>query len=269
MSNFAVHAALTTPFAADASVDAAALGAHVDLLVEDGVDGLLVAGTTGEGPLLEEAELEAVIAAAVEAAADRIELIAHVGRPSTAAMLRAATAAAGAGAHAVMAVTPYYYGHDDDAILGHYRALMDAGHGLPVMAYTYPERTGNELSAEVLDRLAGEGLAGLKDSTMSPKRQAEYLEVARRHDGLRVMVGSERLALRALRGGGAGSVSALANVRADVLLRVREEGSEDAQEAVDAARAELAGLPDVKRAVSRRLADRGVTYRPEPRAPLR
>jgi 4-hydroxy-tetrahydrodipicolinate synthase len=268
MNDFPVHAALATPFAEDGSIDSAALRAHVDLLVEDGVDGLLAAGTTGEGPLLEEAEMEAVIAAAVEAAAGRIEVIAQVGRPSTAGTLRMAAAAARAGADAVMAVTPYYYGLGDDALLGHYQALLGAGDGVSVMAYTFPDRTGNELSADLLDRLAGEGLAGLKDSTGSPDRQQEYLQVAHRHRGLRVMVGSERLVLRAVEGGGAGSISALANAQTDVLVRVREERSDDAQEAVDAARARLKGIPEIKRAVSARMAERGVSYRPDPRSPL-
>ena len=268
MNDFDVHVALATPYTETGELDAAALRAHIDLLVEDGADGLLAAGTTGEGPLLEEAEVEAVIAAAVEAAAGRIEVIGQVGRASTAATLRTAAAAAGAGADALMAVLPWYYGLGDDPLLRHYEALLSAGNGLPVMAYTFPDRTGNELSAELLDRLAGEGLTGLKDSTMSPERQQEYLEVARRHDGFRLFSGSEALLLPALEGGGGGAISALANVRADTLLAVREQRSSEAQQAVNAAREELPEIPDIKRAVSERMAERGVDYRAETRAPL-
>ncbi len=268
MSDFSVHVALATPYTAEGEVATDALRAHVDVLVEDGVDGLLAAGTTGEGPLLEEAEVETVIATAVEAAAGRIEVIAQVGRASTAATLRMASAAAGAGPDALMAVLPWYYGLGDEPLLRHYQALLGAGDGLPVMAYTFPERTGNELSAELLDRLAGEGLAGLKDSTKSPERQREYLEVSGRHDELRVFIGSEKLTLPALEGGGAGAISALANVRADVLQGVREQRSREAQDAVDAARDELPEIPDIKRAVSERMAERDVEYRAETRAPL-
>jgi 4-hydroxy-tetrahydrodipicolinate synthase len=74
MTAFGVHVALTTPFDADGEPHAAALQAHIELLAEDGVDGLVVAGTTGEGPLLEETEIEALVAAAVEAAGDRLEV---------------------------------------------------------------------------------------------------------------------------------------------------------------------------------------------------
>jgi 4-hydroxy-tetrahydrodipicolinate synthase len=268
MNDFHVHVALATPYTEAGEVDAAAMRAHIDLLVEDGADGVLAAGTTGEGPLLEEAEVETVIANAVEAADGRIEVIGQVGRASTAATLRTAAAAAAAGADALMAVLPWYYGLGDEPLLRHYEALLQAGDGVPAMAYTFPERTGNELSGELLDRLAAEGLTGLKDSTMSPERQQEYLEVARRHDGFRLFSGSEALLLPALEGGGAGAISALANVRADALIAVREQKSGEAQDAVNAARAELPEIPDVKRALSERMAERGVEYRAETRAPL-
>ena len=79
MTSFLVYAALTTPFADDGSVDVEAVSSHVELLVDDGVEGLVAAGTTGEGPLLEEHEVTSVVAAAVEAAAGRMEVIATWG----------------------------------------------------------------------------------------------------------------------------------------------------------------------------------------------
>lgn len=268
MAGFEVHAALTTPFRADGWVDLDALRAHVALLLDDGVDGVVPAGTTGEGPLLEESEVASVVAAAVEAAAGRIEVIAHVGRASTSATLRLGRAAALAGANGLLAITPYYYAHGGEALLAHYRALLKAAGDTPVLAYAFPARAGNELPPEVVDKLAAEGLAGLKDSSRSPERHAEYLEVARRHPGLRVFTGAEGLALASLRGGGAGSISALACARTDVLLRLRAEGTEEAQRAVDEAHAELPGIPAVKRAVSARLAERGAGYPTAARAPL-
>jgi dihydrodipicolinate synthase/N-acetylneuraminate lyase len=268
MSAFLVFAALTTPFRADGWVDLDALRAHVSLLADDGVDGIVPAGTTGEGPLLEEAEVATVVATSVEAAGGRMEVIAHVGRASTPATLRLARAAASAGADGVIAITPYYYRHDGAALLRHYRALMEAVGGTPLYAYTFPDRSGNELPAEVVHTLAGEGLAGLKDSTRSAARHAEYLEVARRHEGLRVFVGSERLVLESLRGGGAGSITALANVHAPLLRRLAGEGSPEALDAVARAGDELDGLAGLKRAIGGRLAERGVNYPAALRPPL-
>jgi dihydrodipicolinate synthase/N-acetylneuraminate lyase len=266
--SFLVLAALTTPFADNGSVDVDALRLHIELLAEDGLDGIVPAGTTGEGPLLEESEVATTVATAVQTAAGRMEVIAHVGRASTPATVRLARAAIGSGADALLAITPYYYPHESEALLGHYRALLEAAEGTPVLAYAFPDRSGNELPAELVDTLAGEGLAGLKDSTKSPERHTEYLEVARRHEGFRLFVGSETLTLQSMQAGGAGAISALANARADVLLGVREEGSEAAQEAVDRARTELPDIPNIKRAVRARLAERGADYPDAPRAPL-
>lgn len=266
--SFEVHAALTTPFAGNGWVDLDALRLHIALLAEDGVDGIVPAGTTGEGPLLEEAEVASTVATAVQTAEGRMQVIAHVGRASTPATVRLARAAVGTGADALIAITPYYYAYDPDALRAHYAALLEASRGKPVLAYAFPERTGNDLSPELLDALAGEGLAGLKDSTGSPQRHHEYLEVARRHEGFRVFVGSEALALESKRAGSGGAISALANARADVLLRVRDDDSEAAQEAVNRAREELPGIPDIKRAVRARLAERGAEYPAAPRAPL-
>ena len=268
MTPFTLHAALTTPFDDRGDPDLDAVRSHIELLIEDGVDGLVVAGTTGEGALLEEGEIEALVAAAVEAAGDRLEVVAHVGRAGTAATVRLAGAAARAGADALIAVTPYYFRLGDEQLLRHYQTLLGAVDPLPLLGYTFPDRTGNQLSPEVLDRLAAEGLAGLKDSTGSADRHREYLEVGRRHQGLRVVVGSETLALQTLQGGGAGSISALANAQADVLRALRDERSEEAQEAVNTARSALPDIQALKRAVSERLAERGLRYPPAMRPPL-
>lgn len=266
--SFQVHAALTTPFREDGWVDLDAMRLHIELLAEDGIDGLVPAGTTGEGPLLEESEIATLVATAVQTSAGRLEVIAHVGRASTPATVRLARAAVGSGADAVIAITPYYYDFDQAALRSHYRELLAAVEDVPVLAYTFPDRAGNVLASETLDELAGEGLAGLKDSTKSPERHAEYQEVAARHPGFRLFVGAEALALQAMQGGSAGTISALANARADSLLRVREEASEEAQQAIVRAREELPGIPEVKQAVRERLAERGADYPAAPRGPL-
>jgi 4-hydroxy-tetrahydrodipicolinate synthase len=260
MTHYAVHAALTTPFGDDGWVDLDALHLHLGLLMDDGVHGVMAAGTTGEGALLEESEVATVVASAVQAAEGRIEVIAHVGRASTPATTRLARAAAGSGADAIMAITPWFFRHDHEALLAHYRAVLASVEGTPVLAYNFPNRTGNDLLPELVDTLAGEGLAGLKDSTGSPERHTEYLDVAQGHDGFRLFVGSERLVGRSLEGKGAGSISALANVHAPLLLQLAEEGSDVAQAAVDRAQAQTPDIPSLKRAVAERLVEFGATY---------
>src|SRR5215210_377606 len=149
--SFQVHAALTTPFAGNGWVDLDALRLHIELLAEDGVDGIVPAGTTGEGPLLEESEVASVVATAVQTVQGRMEVIAHVGRASTPASVRLARAAMGTGADALIAITPYYYAYESNALLAHYRTLLDATDETRLLAYAFPERTGNELPAELVD----------------------------------------------------------------------------------------------------------------------
>jgi 4-hydroxy-tetrahydrodipicolinate synthase len=270
----AVVVALLTPYEPGGGVDTGAMRAHVDWLVEAGVDGLMPCGTTGEGPLLSDDEVASVVRATVAAADGRVPVLAHVGRPGTAPTLALARRAIDDGAAAVAAVVPYYYAAPDDHVRGHYAALI-AGVDAPVYGYTIPANTHRELEPELLERLIGDGLAGLKDSTKSSERHREYT-VAVRHVGapFGLFTGTATLMCEALREGSAGAVLALANLHPEAcvgLARAVREGRDD-----DAARLqeELAGhdaqiraagaIPALKRAV----ADRVAGYSPEVRAPL-
>jgi 4-hydroxy-tetrahydrodipicolinate synthase len=276
MTDLKVVVALFTPFREDGSVDHAALAEHVRFLFEQGVDALMPCGTTGEGPLLEEDEAVDVMAATIEAAAGR-EIIAHVGRPGTTATIRLARRAVDAGASAISAVMPYYYPLAQEQALRHYGSVLQAVRDAPVFAYTIPDRTGNQLEAETLEALADEGLAGLKDSTKSFERHLEYVAVAKGRD-LRVLMGSDAMVLDALRAGAAGSVSALANVRPDLLVRLKSaflQGQTAEAERTQAEIAELreslstgTALASLKRAVSDALGQLGVRYPSILRAPL-
>jgi N-acetylneuraminate lyase len=271
----AVLPALLTPFDEHDAVDVAALGAHVDFVIEAGVDGLMPCGTTGETALLEPDEVMTVVSTVVEAAAGRAKVVAHVGRPATRATARLIERAIDAGADAVSAIVPYYYDFGDEQIVAHFRALLAAAGDTPLLAYTFPARTGNDLGAEVLERLASEGLAGLKDSTGSPERHHEYLAAA---PGLEIFVGYPGLLLESLRGGSRGTVAALANLAPGLLVALarafaegREQDAERLQDEVTHLEREVtAGPPLVglKRAVAGAMAERGVRYPAAPRSPL-
>ena len=153
----AVLPALLTPFDERGDVDARALADHVEFLIESGVDGIMPCGTTGETALLEADETLAVVRTVVEAAAGRVPVIAHVGRPSTTATARLIEAAIDAGAAGVSAIVPYYYKLGDREIVAHFRALLKVAGDTPLLAYTFPARTGNELSAEAFGELPPTG----------------------------------------------------------------------------------------------------------------
>lgn len=250
--------ALLTPFDADGRVDLRALERHVEFVVGAGVDALMPAGTTGEGVLLDDDELVRVVEAAVRAAGGAATVLAHVGRAATAATVRLARRALDAGANAVSAVVPYYYAVDDAQVVGHFRALISAVDGAAAYAYTIPARTGNELSAAAAGELVAAGLGGIKDSTKSLERHEEYLAL-----GTPVLMGSDGLVLDALRLGAAGCVSAIANLRPELLVGLvrahaagRRDVAEELQRDVSALRTALASEPalvGLKRAVATRI----------------
>ena len=252
-----VVVALLTPFGDDGAVDLGALGEHVDFLLEAGVDALMPCGTTGEGALLDEDEVATAVAATVERVDGRAQVLAHVGRPATRAAVRLLQQASEAGAHAASAVVPYYYPLDDRAVLDHFRALL-ASSELPLFAYNIPARTGNDLSAETAAALAGDGLAGVKDSTKSLDRHRQYLRAA--PPGFAVYMGSDGLVLDAFRAGAAGCVSALANVRPDLLVGLatavadgRDDEADRLQREISGLRAQTSGPAALKQALAARL----------------
>ena len=271
----AVLPALLTPFDETGSVDRSALREHVEFVIEGGVDGIMPCGTTGETALLEPDEVIEVVAGVVDTAAGRVKVVAHVGRPSTRATRRLIERAKDAGVDAVAAVVPYYYALDDRQIVEHFRALIATAGETPLLAYTFPARTGNDLGAAALATLADDGLAGLKDSTGDPDRHAEYLAAA---PGIDIFVGSPSLLLGSLRGGSCGSVAALANLHPDLVVTLvrafaenRHDEAERLQDEIAALERDLrAGPPLVrlKAAVADAMAQRGVRYRPALRGPL-
>jgi dihydrodipicolinate synthase/N-acetylneuraminate lyase len=237
-----VVVALLTPHGDDG-----ALRAHVDFLIEAGVDALMPCGTTGECALLTLEEAAHAIDATIRAAGGRAPVLAHVGRASTAETLWLAQRG---GAESVSAVVPYYYAYSDDQIVRHYDALI-AAVDVPVYAYNIPQRTGNDLTADVVRRI--DGLAGVKDSTKSWERHLEYLQT-----GLEIYVGTDAFVREAFSAGAAGCVSALANVRPDLLCRLRD--GEDVHDEIVALRAELP-FQKLKAAVAERIPGYPTAYR--------
>jgi 4-hydroxy-tetrahydrodipicolinate synthase len=156
--------AMVTPFTADGGLDldgARALAAH---LVEAGNDALVLNGTTGEAPTTTDEEKVALVRAIREAVGDRARIIAGVGTNDTRHTVAQAVAAEKAGAHALLAVTPYYSKPPQEGVYRHFTAVADAT-GLPVMLYDIPGRTGTPIETETLIRLAEhERIVAVKDA---------------------------------------------------------------------------------------------------------
>jgi 4-hydroxy-tetrahydrodipicolinate synthase len=271
----AVVVALLTPHErGGGGVDEAAMRAHVDWLVAAGVDALMPCGTTGEGPLLADDEVAAVVRATVAAADGRVPVLAHVGRPGTAPTLALARRAVDDGAAAVAAIMPYYYAVPDDQIRAHYGALLEAV-DVPVYAYTIPSHTNSELDPALLERLIGDGLAGLKDSTKSSERHREYAVAARTAGApFALFTGTASLMCEALREDAAGAILAVANLHPETCVAVADAIRDRRDDDATRLQTELAahdtrvraggGIPALKRAVAERLTG----YPPDTRGPL-
>ncbi|MFI7242568.1 4-hydroxy-tetrahydrodipicolinate synthase [Streptomyces qinglanensis] len=148
-----VLTAMVTPFTADGALDldgAQQLAAH---LVDAGNDGLVVNGTTGESPTTTDAEKAQLVQAVVEAVGERAHVVAGAGTNNTAHSLELARAAEKAGAHGLLAVTPYYSKPPQEGLYRHFTAIADAT-DLPVMLYDIPGRSGVPINTETIVRLA-------------------------------------------------------------------------------------------------------------------
>jgi 4-hydroxy-tetrahydrodipicolinate synthase len=198
-----VFSAVPTLFGADGELDPGANRALYEL-VAGLVDGLFVAGTTGEFPALEDAErLSLFELALAEAGPDRV--IAHIGAPDARHAGRLARAAVALGATRIAAITPYYLPARPDELAGHYRRIRDAAPGAELYAYIFPERTGlpvpPPLFAQVADRA---GLAGAKVSGSASADLSGYVAAT---PGLRIFSGNDASPWASMRAGAAGVIS--------------------------------------------------------------
>ena len=159
-----VLTAVLTPFDEEGSVDYGVFWKLIRHLADNGSDGVVVTGTTGESPTLSKPEKIALYKAAVEAAGDRMKVIAGTGTYNTAESIALSEQAATVGVHGVMAVTPYYSRPPQAGLLQHFTAIADAT-DLPLMVYNIPGRTARLIEVETLVELAShDKIVAVKDA---------------------------------------------------------------------------------------------------------
>jgi 4-hydroxy-tetrahydrodipicolinate synthase len=157
--------AMVTPFDVSGALDlekAAQLAAY--LVDEQGNDGLVISGTTGESPTTTDAEKSDLLARVVDAVGDRAHVVAGVGTFDTVHTVHLADQAAKAGAHGLLVVTPYYSRPPQAGLLAHFRAVADAS-DLPILMYDIPSRSGVPIAPETMIVLAEhDRIVGVKDA---------------------------------------------------------------------------------------------------------
>jgi 4-hydroxy-tetrahydrodipicolinate synthase len=215
--------AIVTPFLPDGGLDISALEALVQWQIKEGINGLVPCGTTGEGATLDDDEKRQVFAAVVKAVAGRVPVIAGVGSNSTRATLASARIAAGTGADALLVVTPYYNKPNRSGMIAHYEAVAGAT-DLPVVVYNVPGRTGQNLGAELILRLAQiPGIIAVKEASGDLDQIAKIIEG--RPDNLAVLSGDDALTLPTIALGAEGVISVVSNEAPGEMARMVESAA--------------------------------------------
>jgi 4-hydroxy-tetrahydrodipicolinate synthase len=201
--------ALVTPFA-EGRVAYEELARLVDWQIEQGVDGIVSVGTTGESATLDVDEHVAVIAATVKAARGRVPVIAGAGGNATAEALALTKASEDAGADGLLHVTPYYNRPSQEGLFRHFEAIAKATK-LPIVLYNVPTRTACDLLTETVVRLADfPNVVAIKDATGNLVRGSEL--VAKVGDRMTILSGDDGTTFPLYAVGARGVISVVSNV---------------------------------------------------------
>lgn len=202
--------AIVTPFKGD-NIDVNAFEKLLNFLIDRGVDGLFVAGTNGEGPLLSKGEKELLFRSAVEITRGRVPVIAQIGEITTKDTIEAGESAVKSGVSAVAMVSPYYFKLEDSALKRHFISVARALEPIPVYLYNLPGNTGNSIKPSLAKAIIenADNVKGIKDSSKDLQTLEDFIyELGPDRD---VIVGTDSLILPALIMGAKGAISALAN----------------------------------------------------------
>lgn len=201
--------ALATPFLED-GIDYIALAKMIDFQLSNGIDALVICGTTGESATLDEAEKKELIDFTVRQVRHRVPVIAGTGCNDTRRACRMSEYAASVGADALLVVTPYYNKCTQRGLVGYYNDVAAAS-GIPFIAYSVPARTGMRIEPETAARIAENPLAcGLKDAGESIADTARTISLC--GDALPVYSGNDDRILPVLSLGGKGVISVMSNI---------------------------------------------------------
>jgi 4-hydroxy-tetrahydrodipicolinate synthase len=201
--------ALVTPFK-NGSVDEGAFRALVDWQIAEGTSGLVPMGTTGESPTVSHDEHGDVVEWCVDQARGRVPVVAGAGSNSTQEAIELAQHAEGAGADAVLVVTPYYNKPTQEGLYQHFKAVNDAI-GIPIIIYNIPGRSVIDMSVDTMKRLFElKNIAGVKDATANVVRVSQ--QRAAMGPDFNQLSGEDATALGFMAHGGHGCISVTANV---------------------------------------------------------
>src|SRR5581483_1292072 len=201
--------AMITPFKSDGAIDEKALRRFVDLQIEGGVDMLLPCGTTGEGATLDENETDRVLQIVIEQVKGRIPVIAGAGSNSTAKAVQMTKRAKKIGADGVLSVGPYYNKPTQQGYYEHFKAIAESEE-IPIVVYNVPGRTGGNIEAKTMLRLAElPNIVAVKEASGNLGQMMDIIREAPRD--FHILSGDDAITLPLIAVGGHGVVSVVSN----------------------------------------------------------
>jgi 4-hydroxy-tetrahydrodipicolinate synthase len=225
--------AMVTPFADDGTVNHESARRMARHLVDTGSDGIVVCGTTGEGPTVNDREKLELLETVVSEVGAGASVVANTGSYDTHHSVALTRSALAAGVDGFLVVTPYYNKPPVDGIVAHYEAIAAAAEGRPVVVYNIPQRVVLNLEPDLLARLSQiDNVIAVKQATADLDQARSILD----HGGLELYAGNDDLLAPFLRLGGAGGIcvaSHIAGRRMREMVTAARAGDLDRTDAID------------------------------------
>ena len=230
-----IGVAIPTPLTND-EVDYAAFRKHIEYLIDNNVQAIIINGTTGESPTLSSDEARELLKVGVDTVAGRVPVIAGTGTNSTRASIELSKYAAEIGADALMLITPYYNKSNQSGLYQHFTKIADSTE-LPVVLYNVPGRTGMTIEPDTVAELSRHPhIVALKDAVGNLEYTKEVLELTSDQNFI-LYSGNDDNMHDFCQLGGKGLISVVGNIIPGELQEVYESiknGSGDSQEKFDA-----------------------------------
>ncbi len=233
---------IITPFTQDGTFNEPVFRTIIDMLIDNGVDGIFPLGTTGEFYACPPSEVETILTVAVEQVAGRVPVYAGVNHITTRGVLDLVKIAEKCNVSALSVLTPMFISQTQDELYVYYKTIAASTH-LPVIVYNNQPKTNVTVIPETVARLAEiENIVGVKDSTGDFTNTSEYLRLTKDMDGFSVLLGRDTLIYAGLCHGAVGAIASCSNIAPRVTCDIYDYFMQgNAQEAL-AAQFKLAPL---------------------------
>ena len=211
------YVAMVTPFDKNKEIDEEGFRSNINYLIDQGVNGLVGAGTTGESATISHEDHRKIIDILVDEVDGRVETIAGTGSNATSEAIDLTKYALDANCDAALVITPYYNKPQQHAMVNHFQMLSDAA-DIPIIAYNVPSRTGVNVDVDTIVEIAKiDNIEAVKEASGSVDKVSDIYR-ALTHEGLEddfnILSGEDSLTLPIMAVGGTGVISASANIDA-------------------------------------------------------